>query len=233
LQESGAWPEPIPTQPVVAAVWDRPPHEYSLELYTALIKHDEMTAGDKLREAQAVFNLPTLCLGVIVPCLVRIGEAWERGDIRVATEHFASAFIRGKLLGLLQSYPMRRGAPLILSGCPPEEHHEIGSLILALLLRKDGYRVEYLGPDLPLEDLVEYSRFERPRMVCLAVTMREQALQLRHLQDDLKQVRPVPIFGFGGHAFNAHPDLQKQVPGYFLGASLDEAVHNIHTLLDN
>ncbi len=234
MQANGSLPEPIPVETQQTAPWARPPQEYSDELFTALIRHSETAAAEKMREAQSLFDLSTFCLEVIVPCLVRIGEAWERGDIRVATEHFASAFIRGKLMGMLQSFPMRRGSPLILSGCPSEEFHEIGSLILALLLRRDGYRVEYLGPDLPLPDLVEYARFEHPRLIVLAVTLREHIPSLKSFAKELSTVHPTPLFGFGGRAFNyAPPALRETVPGVWLGATLSGAVSEIHKLLDN
>jgi DNA-binding transcriptional MerR regulator len=233
LQESNAWPEPAPSHPVVTQAWDRPPSTYAAGLFNTLMKHNEASAGELLREAQDSFDVNTLCLEVIIPCLVRIGAAWERGEILVAAEHYASAFIRGKLLALLQSFPMRRGAPFILSGCPPEEYHELGSLILALLLRHEGYRVEYLGPDLPLGDLAEYARYQHPRMVCLAVTLQEHALQLRSFQDELDGMHPAPLFGYGGFAFNFQPALREQVRGHFLGESLDVAVQTVHKLLDS
>jgi MerR family transcriptional regulator, light-induced transcriptional regulator len=232
LQEKDAWPEPAPSRPVATPAWDRPPSVVAAALFHALMKHNESSAGELLREAHASFDVKTACLEVIVPCLVRIGDAWERGEIGVAAEHYASAFIRGKLLSLLQSYPMRRGAPLILSGCPAEEYHEIGSLILALLLRHDGYRVEYLGPDLPLADLAEYARYQHPRLICLSVTLQSHAGRLLSFQDELNAMQPAPLFGFGGQAFNTQPALREQVPGHFLGESLGDAVQSVHGLLD-
>jgi DNA-binding transcriptional MerR regulator len=232
MQEKDTWPEPAPSHPVVAPAWDRPPSTVATALFRALMKHNEASAGELLREAHASFDVQTLCLEVVIPCLVRIGTAWERGEIGVAAEHYASAFLRGKLLGLLQSYPMRRSAPLILSGCPTEEHHEIGSLMLALLLRREGFRVEYLGPDLPLADLVEYARYQRPHLICLAVTLEDHALRLRAFQDELNTIRPAPLFGFGGQAFNTQPALREQIRGHFLGESLGDAVQTVHALLD-
>jgi DNA-binding transcriptional MerR regulator len=233
MQANGSLPEPIPIETQQNAPWARPPQEYSDELYSALIHHSESAAGDKLREAQSLFDLSTFCLEVIVPCLVRIGDAWERGEIRIATEHFASAYIRGKLMGLLTSFPMRRGMPYILSGCPSEEYHEIGSLILALLLRREGFRVEYLGPDLPLPDLVEYARFEKPRLIVLSVTLREHIPSLRNFAKELSTVYPTPLFGFGGRAFNtAPPALRESVPGIWLGQTLSGAVVKIKDLFD-
>jgi MerR family transcriptional regulator, light-induced transcriptional regulator len=233
MQAAGRWPEELPgIAPRVTGVWTRPPVQYAEEIFQALIHHQETTASEKLREAQNQFDLNTLCLDVIIPFLWKIGDAWERGEIRIATEHFASAFVRGKLLALLQSYPLRRSAPKILCGCAQGEFHEIGSLILAIMLRQNGFRVEYLGPDLPNDDLVEYASFESPDMICLGATIHEAALNLRTLKSQLEKIERPPLFGFGGGAFNRQPGLRERVPGLYLGDSLDKAVQAIGELLD-
>ena len=232
MLQRGMWPEPVPSVAApVARTWRKPPQDYASGLYSALVNHNELTAAEILQESQGQFDLDTLCLQIILPCLRAIGDAWERGAIRVATEHFASTFLRGKLHSIFQAYPLRRSTPVILCGCAPGELHEIGSLIFATMLRRDGYRVEYLGPDLPLEDLVEYARYAQPDMICLAATMEENALGLRRLQPALEKLKNVPTFGFGGGAFNRQPALRESVPGVFLGEDLLEASETVHKLL--
>ncbi len=232
MQLAGNWPEVIPNlQPFNNNQQTNSTSHYASQLFKALAQHDESLAGDILREAHAIFDLTTICLDVITPCLVEIGEAWHRGDIRITTEHFASAFLRGKLLTLLQAYPSRRGSPTIIIGCATNEQHEIGSLILAVLLRRDGFRVEYLGQDVLIEDLIDYARYEHPALVCLSATTETTALELMFMQDKLSKIRPTPIFGFGGRVFNHHPDMRAKVTGVFLGENLLEAVKNIHQIL--
>jgi methanogenic corrinoid protein MtbC1 len=232
MQQTGNWPEVVPNlQPVNNTRQPNSTAHYTTLLYKALAQHDEIAASDILREAHAIFDLTTICLEVITPCLVEIGEAWHRGDIRITTEHFGSAFLRGKLLTLLQAYPSRRGAPTIIIGCATNEQHEIGSLILAVLLRRDGFRVEYLGQDVLIEDLIDYARYEHPALVCLSATTETSALELMFMQDKLSKIRPTPVFGYGGRIFNIHKDMRAKVQGIFLGENLLDAVKNIHQLL--
>ncbi len=227
------WPEAIPQAPsqVSGGVSSAPPSQYASQLYSALIRHDESRAGDLLRDAHARFNLITICQEVIIPALREIGEAWYRGDIRITTEHFASAYLRGKLLSLLQAYPTRRGAPLILIGCAPMEQHELGTLMMAVLLRSEGYRIEYLGPDIPIEDLAEYARFENPNMVILSATSESSARELRRMQELLQKARPAPVFAYGGRAFDQTPQLQKEIAGVYLGNTMETALATIKELL--
>ena len=230
---SGTYPEVLPIDADIESLAISPsPDKFSRELYLALLHHDEIEADYILREVFSLFDLKSSLIHVITPCLVDIGEAWYRGEIRITTEHFATAFIRGKLLGLLQAYPYQRNATFIMLGGAPNEQHEIGALMLAVLLRSNGYRVEFLGPDLPLDDLVEHARFEKPFMIILTASTREAALELKFMQDKLRKLHQHPIFGFGGRAFLHEPSLRQQIPGVYLGDTLDSAIPTIVHLVE-
>lgn len=232
MTSNDIWPEAIPEAPTqMGATSDTPPGQYASLIYQALVKHNENQAGDILREVHALFDLPTITMEILIPALRDIGEAWYRGEIRVTTEHFASAYLRGKLLSLLQAYPSRRNAPLLLIGCAPMEQHELGSLMLAVLLRSEGYRVEYLGPDIPIEDLADYASYEHPAMVILSASSEYSAREMRRMNDLLKKNRNSPIFGYGGRAFDLHADLRKEIPGMYLGNTLLTALDTIKSLL--
>jgi methanogenic corrinoid protein MtbC1 len=232
LMRSGMTPEAIPIGPSTTPHRHSiPPEQFSRQLYQALVAHDEGRAGDIFHEIQSAFDLSTICQDVITPCLVELGDAWYRGSIRITTEHFASGYVRGKLLSMFQSYPSRRSAPYILIGCAPSEQHEIGALMVAVLLRSNGFRIEYLGPDIPLDDLVDYAAFEHPDMIILSASLESSALELARMQEKLAKVRPTPLFGFGGQAFVAKPELKKQVRGSYLGDTLLSAITVVRSLL--
>lgn len=232
MTRNGIWPDAVPSGPSLEWVRsETPPAVYAAHLYKALVRHDEARSGEIFKEVLSSFDLKTICTQVLTPALVEIGEAWYRGDIRITTEHFASAYLRGKLLNLLQAYPSRRGAAYILIGGAPTEQHEIGALMLAVLLRSEGYRVEYLGPDIPLDDLVDYARFEKPAMLILSASLEAAAMELKRMQEKVSRLRPAPLFGFGGQAFNLKPQLRTQIGGIFLGETLDQALDKISDLL--
>lgn len=232
MLQSGRLPEVIPQyrlkelQPTGIA-----PAEYSLHLYNALIAHDEKKAFEIYNEMNSAFTLLDIFTLVIIPMLAKIGDAWYRGEIRVATEHFASNFIRGRLLSLFQSLPTKpRGAYVIL-GCAPDEFHEIGSLMLATLLRKEGYRVEFLGADIPLDDLVEYVSSEKPNMIILSATMPDSAEHLQKLGPKLSKLRKAPLFCFGGSIFVRDFNLRNKTRGIYLGDTIAQALQKTGELL--
>jgi methanogenic corrinoid protein MtbC1 len=229
MLKNGAWPEiSEPAVPKKETAPDgTPPEKYALRLYDALIVHKENAATDVMRAATAAFDVKTLCTKILIPCLVKIGEAWFAGKIRVTTEHFASSYIRGRLLSIMQNLPSRRSGAHILIGCAPNEQHEIGSLMIATLLRENGYRVEFLGPDLPVDDLVDYARYELPDMVILSATMEESALGMQPMQAKLDKIKGKPLFGYGGRAFVIFPELTRKIGGIYLGNTLEEALTRI------
>jgi MerR family transcriptional regulator, light-induced transcriptional regulator len=228
MARSGIWPDALPNAPEPThSVRLLPAEQYARQLYQALIHHDEVGASTLLREVQNSYDIGIIFEEILRPCLVSIGEAWYRDEIKITTEHFASAFIRGRLLTLLQAYSIRRNAPYILIGCAPSEQHEIGSLMIAVLLRSQGLRVEYLGPDIPVDDLVDYAGFEHPQMIILSSSLESSALEIQRVQEKLNKIQPPPIFGFGGRAFVNKPVLQKQIPGLYLGNTINEVVNTV------
>ncbi len=220
------WEEARAARPLRGGV---PAHSAEV-LYRALTAHDSRAAEGCLEDALARFDQPRVCLEVIAPCLWRIGESWERGEIRIATEHFASTLLRGRLLEWFQSAPAPRSGPLVLVGCAPQEFHDIGALMLALFLRGKGVRPEFLGQDLNLADLAAYAREVRPAMICLSANAEGTARRLIGFERSISGIRPHPRFGYGGRAFDQNPRLQTEVPGIFL-SDLPGAVEKIRKLL--
>lgn len=234
LRSEGIWPEALPTvlapQPTQAPRF--PTSVYGDQLFKALTAHNESDAKEIVDAIQGMYDIQTIFLEVFYPCLVEIGEAWYRGEIRIATEHFASAFIRGVLMNLLGAYPIYSSAPRLLIGCAPEEFHEIAPLMLSVLLRREGYQVEYLGADLPVDDLVDYAGDVTPPMIILSASFEETARPLYKMQALLDELPGQPKLGFGGRYFNENEAARQGMNGIFLGHSLDAAIQNVHDLLD-
>lgn len=232
MTSNNLWPEAIPAVPTpVPGTSSTPPAQYARQIAQALIHHDENRAGDLLREVHSRFDLMTVCMEVLSPTEHQINAAWFRAEIEANTERFASAYLRGKLLSLLQAYPSRHSAPLILIGCAPMEVHELSGLMMAVLLRSEGYRVEYLGPDISVEDLADYAGYELPAMIVLWATSDFTAREMRHMQELLRPVRSNPVFAYSGLAFELRPSLEQEIPGSYLGDTYDVALKNVKQLL--
>lgn len=211
-----------------------PPSELVRPLYNALIELDSERADEIMEQAFAIYTMPTVYVEVITPTLVEVGEAWHRGEIYISTEHFASTYLRGRLLALLQAYPHRPDAHTVFVGCAPTERHEVGALIFAVMLRQAGLNVVYLGQDVPINDIVQTVLQARPSMLCLSASTPQAATLMTDIQNQLSQGEPpAPLFGYGGRAFDNNPDLRERIPGYYLGADPRDAINLVSSLLRN
>jgi DNA-binding transcriptional MerR regulator len=126
------------------------------ELADALDRFDEPGAQVVLDRLLAITTLDTLLREVVLPYLRELGDRWERGDISVAQEHFASGVLRGRMLSLARGWGLGVGPKAVLA-CLPGEQHDLGLIAFGLALRSRGWRIVYLGPDAPLDTVEEAS----------------------------------------------------------------------------
>ena len=93
---------------------------------------------------------------VIAPAMRRIGDKWAIGELEISAEHRASGIVL-RLLGRLGQRFARRGRSrgAVAVGGPPGERHSMPVLMIADLLRADGWEVSDFGTDLPVEAFVE------------------------------------------------------------------------------
>ena len=116
----------------------------------------------------ASLSLETFLRDVVLPLLREIGERWERGEITIAQEHFASSLIRGRLMSLGRGWGRGSGRHALLAA-PSGEQHDLGLVVLALVLRDRGWRVTFLGADTPVETIIDTSRRLAPEVIVLAM----------------------------------------------------------------
>jgi DNA-binding transcriptional MerR regulator len=122
------------------------------ELRSALEVYDDAAAQSALDVLLATFTFETVARDVMLPLLREIGERWERGEISVAQEHFASSLLRGRLLSIARGWDRGVGPRAVLA-CAPAERHELMLIIFGIALRAQGWRITYLGADTPVESI--------------------------------------------------------------------------------
>lgn len=214
-----------------AAEPGRPPSALNADLTRALLAFDSSAAEIVLSEAFAMYRVEDVCLGVIEPTLVDVGERWHRGEISVATEHFATSLLRRKLFALLNVYETGHGRGLVFTATARDEWHEVGILIISLFLVRRGFRVSYLGPNLGGEGLAETLANHRPDLVIVSATSPDSASNVGEVADALQSLpEPRPRLAYGGHGFDEEP-LRRSVPGTYLGATAAQAVEIVDQLL--
>lgn len=199
------------------------------ELLDALKSVDETRAGEVISEALSLYSVEDVCIQVMQQVLVRIGELWLTGEVSVAVEHFASSFVRARLENLFNQSPYSMHGPFALVGCAPGELHELGAMFLAIFLRRTGFRVVYLGQNVPLDSLLGMVRAQRPDVVCVSATRAETAAALYNLRDSLDRMQEqeghAPLLAYGGRVFNRFPHITERLGGLYLGEDARKAVN--------
>lgn len=139
------------------------------EKLTAALVHYRRTEVDQIWGQLLTIPFATRLKEVYFPVLRRVGEMWEAGEISVAEEHFASGLIRSHFAALLvSSGTPSRAAPSCICTTVPGEQHEIVALALAVQLSMAGYRVTYLGANMPQVELSAYCKNQGPDLVCVS-----------------------------------------------------------------
>jgi methanogenic corrinoid protein MtbC1 len=199
------------------------PAEHLRTILAALDAGDIAAVGQLLDQAFALHGVDDTLEEILRPLLQTIGRRWERGELTVADEHAASEAVRSRLGHLLgDSGGGLRGTAVL--ACAPGERHELGLMMLALALRRDGWKVIYLGADTPVADAIALAQRESATVLGLSMTTAERAAALRRAALDVDGLTVV----IGGPAATA--GLAKQLKARHVGGKrIADAVAAVRT----
>jgi methanogenic corrinoid protein MtbC1 len=155
----------------------RTPAELRTAFVTATIASDVDALGQLVDQALTLSTLDESFAQVLTPALIEVGEHWAAGMVSVAQEHLASSAVRGALQKLLSDQRADVRGTAVLA-CAPGERHEIGLLMLAVLLRSDGWQIAYLGADTPFVDAVALAERLDATTLCFSAASKESAKSL-------------------------------------------------------
>lgn len=145
------------------------PQDFYNRSLQAVFDFNSADLEDALIQASLTFSQPVLIEQVVMPLLASIGELWREGTIRIMQEHLSTAVICTFLNNQRQIHRPAPNAPVIVVATPKGQIHEVGALIAALVAATEGWRVLYLGNDLPAEEIAAASLQERARAVALSL----------------------------------------------------------------
>ena len=204
-------------------------------LHEALLAHDTMLSDRVLAEALTIYPVEHLILQIISPIMAEIGSAWENGDLDVATEHFATHFLRHHLLQWMRIGPPSYDVNPVVLACAPGELHEGSLLMVGVLLRRLRWPVSYLGQSLALHDFEVFIKKVQPSAIVFVAMTEQSAQALREWPRWLPEAYETerPLVCFGGRIFSMEPAYVDQMPGIFLGQTLEEGISTLKGLLNS
>ena len=166
------------------------------DLQTALDALDEPAAQAVLDRLMSDFTLAATLRDVVVPYLRELGERWANGKVTIVQEHFASNVIRGRLAGLARGWGNGDGPRAVLA-CPPGELHDLPLLIFGIILHRRGWRVDFLGANTPLGEVIDGARRSPPDLIVVAATAPERLAAIGADLTHLAAVAPLALAGAG------------------------------------
>lgn len=184
-----------------------------LEACLAAIEALDARALDTaLSRARLDLSTPHLMEQVVLPMLHEVGERWHRGELRPYHEHLATSMTRSVLEGIRALGTQPDDAPDLLVTTLSGQFHELGALMAAVVAATEGWRVTYLGPNLPAEDIAAAARQRSSSAVALSVVYPpdDPAVvdQLRTLRSMLPDDVPILV---GGRASEGYAAVMAEV----------------------
>lgn len=196
-------------------------------LVDALIRYDTRSATSMLDDILDASRLDDVLVDVLQPALLELGRRWACGEATVEQEHFVTNFFRGRLLAWIHAFSSPIGVKgRAIAACAPDEQHEVGLLMLSLLLQVRGWVVLYLGQRVPGDRLGEAIETIRPDAVLFSATRTDHARALALVARSISESRA--RFFFGGQAFSSEPGLVTEMPGTVILGDARQAVARIH-----
>ena len=135
-------------------------------LVISMINLDEQEFDDILKSHIIKNGILTTFTDVVYPFLHKVGVLWGINKIMPAQEHFVSNLIRQKICSAIDLLPIApKDAPKIIMFLTEGENHEIGLLLASFIAKKLGWRVFYLGQNVPHDNLQTMVELLRPTYI--------------------------------------------------------------------
>lgn len=173
----------------ISATEANDPHKVTRERFLeAITRMDVIAADEEIHRAATLYPPRVIVKNIVSPLLEEIGERWAHQDFGIAQEHVATYLIRNLLSSLFRLYPPDEAAETIVLATPSGERHEFGILIGALIAATRGWRVVYLGVDLPAQEIIRTAKLTKARVLVLSIIAQENSQTAEELKTIADQV---------------------------------------------
>lgn len=140
-------------------------HDCQIEnLAVAMIEMDEAKFEKLLNSSIIKEGFENTVFKILYPFFERVGLLWQAGSINPAHEHFITNLVKQKIYVAIDSIPVPAGADIkkFLLFLPEWEMHELGLLIYDYIIKSKGYKVIYIGQNVPEDDVYSVTDYLQP-----------------------------------------------------------------------
>jgi MerR family transcriptional regulator, light-induced transcriptional regulator len=130
---------------------------FSAQLVDAAEDYRPDDCDQALSMALALLPIEDVVTSVLAPTLIEVGERWHAGQFNVAQERIVTSAVRRQVGAVLDTYNKISSSDPIVFATLPDERHELGLLMSALIAASKGMRCHYLGTEVPAADIAMYA----------------------------------------------------------------------------
>jgi len=161
---------------------------YTVAKFMSAVSQLDLPKADRILGHAAVSLEPrTLIDDVLIPIFSEVGGRWARGQLSVAEEHAATSVLRNQLGSLMRLFANEVGPGPVVSATFSDELHEFGALLAALTAAALGWRVVYLGTNLPGAQIANAARIASASVVMVSAVYHSPGPALTQLREMLPQ----------------------------------------------
>lgn len=218
---------PPPDESVISR--DAPAGRIALEYLQRALEGDVRGAIDLVLRALEDQGLSprVVLIEVLLTAQQEVGRLWHLNQLTIAEEHLITAATGRAMAAVVDRAP--RAAPAhqrsVLAATLPTDFHDLGLRAVTYLLELEGWRVFYLGADVPQDELVAASSYFGVDLILLSASM---SIQLRALREAVAAIRAnngvrAPVL-IGGSAFRDAPESWQSTGADAFAGSVEEAL---------
>lgn len=196
-----------------------------------LKQHDLGGLDQLLLQARKRQGLSEFISQTVAPLVVRLGDAWAKGEIEVYHEHMCTSILTRRLSAEIGALTPRAGYPRILLATPSDELHVLGLLMAHSVLADQGADCISLGPHVPLGELNMAACGCRADIVALSFSFAYPKWRIRPMLLHLREILPAKTRIWAGGAGAAV--IRRAPPGISLFSDLPAAVLALQHLVGN
>jgi DNA-binding transcriptional MerR regulator len=164
------------------------------QLLKAAIDFNEAAFVAILNELTELIGFEKLITDVCYRYMHRVGLLWDTSKIIPAQEHFSSYIIQNRIISETEKYSsLQNGDPEIVVFCPENEFHELPLLFINYLLRKNNWRVLYLGANASLKEVQEVASVKSVAYLYLHLITNFTGISLDDYFETLRKTFPEKI----------------------------------------
>ncbi len=158
-----------------------------------------------LDEVIVRFGFDEAVFRVVFPFLRKVGIFWQVGSVYPAQEHFISSLIRHRFICELDEWQKKGAGDLtMLFFLHENEMHDLLLLFYAIMAARKGFRILYLGQNVPLQDLGQMATMTPIDYVMTVFTNAIEDSQLAGLVSGMARQLPGKRFIITGARLKQH-----------------------------